>query len=174
MAAIAGALTGRLAQFGGPGGPEKRRSTGPRPLQRAESPSQAAARPSASAGLQGGRVGRWGRVVDEPSPVGDRRGLHATVRPELAEDVRNMDGCRSRADEQLVSDLTVRPAARNEPEDVGLAGREALATRTGLPVAGIVGGRWLAQLQSGAAGEPRDLLTEGFCTQPPAGRPRLR
>src|SRR3954453_5471591 len=58
----------------------------------------------------------------EPESVADSRRLAPARRPELREDVCHVDRHGPDADEQLVSDLAVRPAEREPLEDLVLAG----------------------------------------------------
>src|SRR5438876_2750713 len=69
-------------------------------------------------------VRRWRGIGRKAETEGDPGRLDPRVDAQLAEDVRHMDARRLRADEQGFPDLAVRPAARDESQDLGLAIRE--------------------------------------------------
>ena len=113
--------------------------------------------------------------LSQAKAVGDRGRLAATGHPELAQDVRHVDARRVLADEQLVGDLAVGPAERDEREHLAFARRQAEARR----LVGLDGGALpLARVSSASlarAGERGHLAQRAArrrgaprCRAPPA------
>ena len=63
-------------------------------------------------------------VADEPLAVGDRDRLRAAVDAELREDPLDVCGDRLLADHELLGDLPLAPAAREQHEHLALARRQ--------------------------------------------------
>ena len=72
---------------------------------------------------------RAARSVDQAASTGDRGRLGAAGGAQLAEDVGDVDAHRLGADEELLADLTVGPAGRDELEDLGLPRCEQVGAR---------------------------------------------
>ena len=70
--------------------------------------------------------------LDEPLAVGERHRLRAAVYVQLAEDALDVRADRRRADLQRARDVFLVQAAREQPQDLALAGRE-LGERVGAP-----------------------------------------
>ena len=63
--------------------------------------------------------------VEEPEPVGQGGGLAAAGDAQLGQDVGDVDARRLRGDEELLGDLAVGAAGRDQAQDVLLAGGQA-------------------------------------------------
>ena len=62
--------------------------------------------------------------LDETTSEGERDGLRSGVNAELGQDVLDVCGDRLRADDEVRRDLTLRPALREEAEDLALTRAE--------------------------------------------------
>src|SRR5919206_2396576 len=80
------------------------------------------------------RVPSARRRLHEACVVGEHDRLHAVAEVELAEDARDVRLHRRLADDELLGDLRIREAARDQAQDLELARGEALQRRRGLLV----------------------------------------